>query len=329
MKKLNYILLFAVIIFFSCTQEDILFTKDMSNVGFYGGSASMLEADKSMNGKDKLVAQILVTALKNSPSCDVTFEVDNSWYQEINGAYYSIVDGDTTQVNPAMEGVDFNISGSKTVTVSEGYGYAPVTITAVNNDTYDPLGNKSFRLKITNNSLGYNLSSESVLTVTIIDDDHPLGWMLGDYSANVTETSNGDLNYSMTIEAVAGETDKVNIYGMCGPSFGPIGADYRNYYIVGTVSADSTTLTIQSGQVWSDWDFGPTKLTVWEDDYASGEEVNELKGIINSDNGNVTITFNQAFTFLITSGDYEGYGLQWAVNSDDNTNSVTAVWTRQ
>ena len=110
----------------------------MGNVGFYGESANMLELDKAMSGKDTLVVQVMVTAVKNSPSCDVTFSVDDSWYQEINGAYYNITDGDTTQVNPAMEGVDFNILSSKTVTVSDGYGYAPVTIAAIDNNKLRP-----------------------------------------------------------------------------------------------------------------------------------------------------------------------------------------------
>jgi hypothetical protein len=330
MKKLNYIIiLLAVSIFFACKQEDHLFTEDMANVGFYGETATMLELDKSMNGNDALVVQILVTALKNSPSCNVTFEVDNSWYQKIGDAYFHIEDGDTTQVNPAFEGVDFKILSSKTVTVDDGFGYAPVMISSIDNNEYDPLGNKSFHLKITGNSLGYDLSSESVIKVTITDDDHPLGWMLGNFTANVTETSNGNTNYSLTVASVSGEIDKVIIYGMCGPSFGPGPALNDTHYIIGTVSQDSTMLTIISGQEWADWGYGPTTFSVWEDDYGDGEEVDDLVGIINRNGSNVTITFNQAFTFLITSGDFEGYGLGWAYNSDENPNSVTAVWVRQ
>jgi hypothetical protein len=328
MKKLNYIILtiLALTLFFSCEQEDILFTEDMANVGFHGSSASMLEVDKEMKGKDTLTVQILVTATLNSPSCDVSYEVDNTWYQEINGLYYEIADGDTAQVNPAIEGTDFNILSDKTVTVTQGYGYAPVVIAAIDNNNYDPLGNKSFRLRVTDNSQGYDLSSEAVMTITIVDDDHPLGWMLGEYMANVTQTANGNSQYKLTIEAVEGETDKVKIYGMCGPSYGPGSID--PYVILGTVSEDYTTLTIKSGQSWDDWNYGPVSLTVWEDDYGDGEEVDDLVGAISTDGG-VSITFNQAFTFAITAGDLEGYGLQWAYNDDENANSTTAVWTRQ
>ncbi len=327
MKKLNYIIiLLALTLFFSCEQEDHLFTEDMASVGFYGETASVLEVDKDMSGKDVLVVKILVTALKNSPSCNVTFEVDNSWYQKIGDEYYHIEDEDTTQVNPAMEGVDFEILSEKSVTVSDGFGYAPITIAAINNDKYDPLGNKTFHLKITGNSLGYDLSSESVMAVTITDDDHPLGWMFGNYTANVVETANGNNEHPIVISAVDGETDKIKIYGMAGQKYGPALKD--PFYILGSVSADSTTVTIIAGQEWETWGYGPTELTVWEDDNGEGEEVNELVGTIDLTNG-VAITFRQQYTFTINSGGNEGLGLQWNWNSDANPNSPTSVWVKQ
>ncbi len=328
MKQLKYIVLtlLALTTIFSCEQEDILFKEDMANVGFYGSSASMLEVDKENKGKDVITVQILVTATLNSPSCNVTFDVDDSWYQKIGDFYYEIADGDTTLVNPAMEGVDFTVVSEKSVTISEGYGYAPVVVAAINNDDFDPLGNKSLRLKITGNSLGYDLSSESVMKITIVDDDHPLGWMLGDYTSAVTETANGSKEHPINIAAIEGETDKVKIYGMAGLAFGPPLAD--PYFILGTVSEDQTTITIKTGQSWDSWNWGPVTLTAWEDDNGEGEEVNDLVGYISTDGG-VTITFRQQYTFLITSGVNEGLGLQWAWNSDANPSSPVAVWTRK
>ncbi len=101
------------------------------------------------------------------------------------------------------------------------------------------------------------MSSESVMTVTITDDDHPLGWMFGDYIANVTETANGSLTHPISISAVEGETDKIKIYGMAGSKYGPPLKD--PYYILGTVSADSTTVTIAAGQEWDTWGLWPNK----------------------------------------------------------------------
>lgn len=328
MKKINYLILtiLAFTTFFGCEQEDHLFTEDMANVGFYGSTANMMELDKDMKGKDTLTVQILVTAMLNSPACEVTFDVDNSWYKEIDGLYYEIVDGDTTQVNPAMEGVDFTVLSNKTVTLSGGYGYAPVKVASIDNNDYDPLGNKSFRLKVTGNNQGYDLSSEGVMKITIIDDDHPLGWMLGEYASAVTETANGSKNHPINITAIEGETDKIKIYGMAGSAYGPALVD--PYFILGTVSDDYKTVTIKTGQSWDSWNWGPVTLTAWEDDNGEGEEVGDLIGTITTEGG-VKITLNQQYTFLITGGVNEGLGLQWAWNSDAAPNSPTAIWTKK
>lgn len=327
MKNITYIIiaLLALITLFSCEQEDILFSDDMSNVGFYKSSANMMEFDKDLKGKDTLTIQVLVTATPGSPACKVSFDVDQSWYEEKDGKYILAQDS-SINVNPAFEGVDFEIISSKEITVEEGYGYADVIIAAIDNNSYDENGNKSFQLKITGNNQNYDLASAYTTAITIIDDDHPLGWMLGDYTSAVTETANGSTSHPVSISAVEGETDKIKIYGMAGAALGPPLSD--PYYILGTVSEDYSTVTIKAGQEWESWNYGPVRLDVWEDDNGDGEEVDELVGSISTDGG-VTITFSQQYTFMITDGSNEGLGLQWAFNSDEEPNSPTAIWTRQ
>lgn len=311
MKTIKYILTIALGLFLlaSCEQEDILFNEGMSAVGFYSSTASLMEYDETMAGKDSVVVQFLVTALTDAPSCDITFEIDT-----------------TSISNPALEGVDFEAITNKTVTVSEGWGYLPMSLKAIDNDEYDVNGNKSFNLKIVSNSLGYDLSSEYILTVTIIDDDHPLGWLFGDFSVSTPETQNGATSYTGSISAVEGEPTKVKLYGMGGSAYGPVLAD--PYFILGTVNDEQTEITIAAGQEWETWGYGATILSVWEDDNGEGEEVDQL--IASIDNSNpVVITFSQQFCFLITDGNNEGLGLQWAWNSDTESNSPTSVWTKQ
>lgn len=311
MKTLKYITTFIIglLLLASCEQEDILFDSSMSAVGFYGSTASVNEYDATMSGKDSVVVQFLVTALTDAPSCNITFEVDT-------------VDIE----NPAVEGVDFEAITNKTVTVSEGWGYLPMSIKAIDNNTYDTKGNKSFRLKIVSNSQGYDLSSESSITITIIDDDHPLGWMFGSYAVATTATANGSSSHTGSIAAVEGEVNKVKIYGMAGAALGPVMAD--PYFILGTVSADHTSISVDAGQEWDSWNYGPTILTVWEDDNGEGEEVDVLDGSIDKTSG-VVITFSQQFTFMITDGNNEGLGIQWSWNDDAAPNSPTSVWTLQ
>jgi len=311
MKTLKYIftVMIGILLFASCEQEDILFNKDMSTVGFYGSTASVMEYDATLAGKDSVVIQFLVTALTDAPSCDITFAIDTVGI-----------------ANPAAEGVDFAAITNKTVTISEGWGYLPMSIKAIDNDVYDTNGNKTFYLKIVSNSLGYDLSSESSILITIIDDDHPLGWMFGDYAVSTPETANGSTSYSANISAVEGEPSKIKIYGMAGAAYGPVLAD--PYYILGTVSDDHTTISIAAGQEWESWNWGSTILTVWQDDNGEGEEVDELVGYIDQSNG-VVITLNQQYNFTITDGNNEGLGLQWAWNSDAESNSAVSTFTKQ
>ncbi|MFA9389931.1 MAG: hypothetical protein ACERKD_08980 [Prolixibacteraceae bacterium] len=310
---IKYILTFAIGIFMlaSCEQEDILFNESMSAVGFYKTKANVSEINASKTGGGEVVVTFLVTALTNSPSCEITFTVDTEGI-----------------ANPAAEGVDFETIQNKTVTISEGYGYFPITIKALNNDQYDVKGNKSFKLTITGNSLGYDLASASSILVTIVDDDHPLGWLFGDYAVATPETANGSTEHPGMITAVENEPTKIKLYGMAGSTYGPALVD--PYFIIGTVNEEQTTVSIATGQTWESWDWGSVELNAWEDDNGEGAETNKLIGTIEkSDDGKVSVTFNQQFTFMITDGGNEGLGLQWAWNSDDAPNSATSIWTKQ
>lgn len=312
MKNIKYILavIMGVLLFTSCEEEQILFDKSMSAVGFYGSTANVKEYDETMSGGNSVVVRFLVTTVASSPACDITFEVDNS-----------------DIANPAVEGVDFEVISEKTVTVGAGGGYYDLTISSIDNDSFDPNGDKAFKLKVVSNSLDYNLSSESEITITIVDDDHPLGWLFGDYAVATTETANGSASHSGSISSVEGETSKVKIYGMAGAAYGPGLVD--PYYILGTVSDDYKTVTIAAGQAWESWGYGSVELQVWEDDNGEGEETDTLIGTITQTGDEVTVTFNQQFTFYITDGGNEGLGLQWSWNSDSETNSPTSVWSKQ
>lgn len=311
MKTLKYILTvtIGILLLASCEQEDHLFDESMSAVGFYGSTATMQEYDKDMSGKDSVTIQFLVTALTDAPSCNITFEVDTVGIK-----------------NPAVEGVDFETITDKTVTVSEGWGYLPMSLAAIDNNDYDEKGNKSFRLKVVSNSLDYDLSSEYYITITIIDDDHPLGWMFGDYLVSTPETRNGSTSHAGSITAVLGETSKIKIYGMAGSAYGPALAD--PYFILATVSDDHTTVTIDAGQEWESWAYGSTILTAWEDDNGEGEETDKIIATLDK-SGPVVLTISQQFTFMITDGSNEGLGLQWSWNSDAAANSPTSTWTKQ
>ncbi|MFB6318548.1 hypothetical protein [Saccharicrinis sp. FJH54] len=276
-------------------------------VAFTMTSAVVSEVNSEIN------IPVKVSAFKGAQSIEVTFDFDTAGV-----------------ANPAIEGEDFVLlNSSKKLTVSDGYGYDTIKIKTIDNDLFT--GQKTVKINLVSNSLGYNFGADDVLELGIRDDDHPLGWMLGDYDVAVTQTANGSNSFSATIVPVEGETSLVKIYGLCGPPYGPTAeppktADDFDYSLQGTVSDDFTTITIKTGQEWDSWGYGPTSFTAWQDDNGELDEVEELVGTISTDAG-VVITFSQQFTFMITSGNNEGLGLQWAWNDDAETNSPTAILT--
>lgn len=309
---MKYIIMsFAVILILSSCDElndPEIFDQNDSFVSFTSSTAVVSEINSVVS------IPVKVSSLKGAPSVDVTFDFDTEGID-----------------NPAIEGEDFILlNSSKQVTVSQGYGYDTIRIQTIDNDLFT--GNKAVNIKLISNSQDYDFGAETVLALTINDDDHPLGWMLGDYDVAVTQTANGNTSYPISIVAVEGETDLVKIYGFSGVTLGapatpPTTADAFDYALLGTVSEDFSTISIKAGQEWDSWGYGPTNFTVWMDDNGEADEAEALVGDISADDG-VVITFTQQFTFMITEGNNEGLGIQWAWNEDAEPNSPTAILTK-
>ncbi len=85
----------------------------------------------------------------------------------------------------AIEGTDFTLS-SKTVSV--GVGETAITVTPINNDVFQ--GNKKFNLIIASNSKGYPIADQDTLTVTLVDDEHPLKAWIGTYTVAAASYGN-------------------------------------------------------------------------------------------------------------------------------------------
>jgi len=148
MKKIYF--LFSIIgvimlLVTSCEKDRILFDASSGVVGF---SSKTLVVKENETGE----FNIYLGGSTGITATEVTLEAD--------------VEGIG---NPAMLGTDFNLSSTS---VNVGLGEVTVTVTPVDNDVFT--GDKTVRIKIASNSQGYNVSAESVITITISDDEHPL-----------------------------------------------------------------------------------------------------------------------------------------------------------
>ena len=121
---------------------------------------------------------------------------------------------------PAIEGTDYTISSKN---VSVGVGEAVVTITPIDNAIFE--GDKKFKLTITGNSQNYVLTPQNSITVTLVDDEHPLKNWIGTYT--VAAASYGvpgawDEEWTVTTAPVAGDVTKLSLTGISGPGSGPV-----------------------------------------------------------------------------------------------------------
>lgn len=150
------------------------------------------------------------------------------------------------EASTAVEGKDYTIEGN-TLNFSAGNATQYVKINVADDDEFT--GNRTIVLRL--NSTNVNLGAAKKCTVTIEDNEHPLRFILGTYSANLTSafSSRGSwAGHEITIERDADDINKVWI-GNLDPYFaqyGFIAPDYNYFY--GIVNEDKTEISIPCGQ---------------------------------------------------------------------------------
>ena len=141
----------------------------------------------------------------------------------------------------AKAGVDFTVATSSLqFNASTRTAYVEVNII---NRPGEYTGDLSFQLKF--GSLGgVNAGFQSTTTITINDLDHPLSFILGDYTASGISYWDGPINWTMTLKKDASDDSKVWFFNLFGNS--GWAADDTMFY--GVVNPEKTTITIPLGQ---------------------------------------------------------------------------------
>lgn len=137
------------------------------------------------------------------------------------------------------------------------------------------------------------LGSENTCTVTLNDVDHPLGFMLGAYTATGVSYFNGPSTWTMTFFKDADDDHKVWIDNLFqNDSFA--GADTRYY---GIVNDDHTSLNIPFGQE-SEYKYSngnPITLLGFDGEY--GHDTGSVDVAIVQDGDKVTLDFGTEWGF--------------------------------
>lgn len=173
----------------------------------------------------------------------------------------------------AKAGVDYNLATSS-LQFNSTTRTAYVEVNIINRPG-EYTGDLNFTLKFSNLG-GVNAGFQSTTTVTINDLDHPLSFILGEYTASGVSYYDGPITWTMTLKKDPADDSKVwfdNIFGDAGWA-----GDDTMFY--GVVSPDKTTITIPLGQT--------SEYT-----YSNGKPLillgltSDLKGY---DSGNVIVT---------------------------------------
>lgn len=177
---------------------------------------------------------------------------------------------------PAIEGKDFTLS-SKTVSV--GVGETAVTITPLNNEVFE--GNKKFYLIVASNSKNYSIADQDTLTVTIVDDEHPLKAWIGSYKVAAASYGNPgewDEEWNVTISAHPTDLTKLVIRGIGVAS--PSTSDW-----IGVVNTTALTITFSPGQQLNEaYGYGPVLMYLGTEDITTNKDAN-IVGTITANGG--------------------------------------------
>ncbi len=267
----------------SCEEADLTFDQGNAFVAFSGGSGSLSESST-----ESLTIEIYYASTSTGPvSVDVAFDASG-------------ID------NPAVEGEDFRVLSSKTVSFDSELVQL-IEVEAIDNEVRDQ--NRSINITLTGDAtIGMAGGMNGSFLLTIVDNEHPLANWIGEYV--VTADSYGDVlngevdgawdeEWAVTTSPVNGDETKLSLVGM---AFGDVP-------VIASVDLDAMTITLPSGaNTGEGYGNGPT--VIWKGNYEVVEEV-DVVGTINPDG---TIAIDEVTLILPDFGNFiwDSFNTTWA-----------------
>ena len=216
MKKFNFIygaLIASAMTFAACNPNDYPEFDDAD--AFVAFTKSTLSVDETGGSVDVPVLLTSLAGLEGTATIEV-------------------VDSLTT----AEEGVHYTIEGSKTLNFTKDEPSQNLTVKVVDNAEFT--GDVKLVLNISA-ATGVNLGKNVTCTITIVDDEHPLGFLLGTYNTVGESNFGGMVESAITLSKDDKDVNTVWIGNMV-----PGGT---SEYVYGIVNADKTEIKIPVGQV--------------------------------------------------------------------------------
>lgn len=246
-----FAILSAVLLVSSCEWTPPTFDSADSFIAYTASSSGVAEAG------GPAAIPILVTAETTAPAVSVTFDFDET-STAVEGEHYTLV------------------NTSNTLDISGGWGYDTIWIQPIDNDIFT--GNLTVIINLTSNTQNYPFGVTSSHTLTILDDEHPLGNWIGTYSVSAVDYWSyfGSETWTVT---TAPDPDDVNNLIVTG-----IGVGYSEWTsVTGVVDLDAETITFSSGsEIGTHADYGGP-LAIYLGDEAGNLYEEPIVGTINAD----------------------------------------------
>lgn len=194
-KYISKIVLFGLLIgLISCDDNEVnKFSDEDAFFAFEQETASLKEnADEAIS--------LSVYVAKSEAIGELAIEVDSEGLD-----------------NPALEGVDYEITTGKTISFQGEY-YQEVKVKAIDNAVRDK--DKQFYINMVSNTINAKLGlvdgKQSQMLITITDDEHPLAALFGELAIFDVSLEPAEYNYDGTLEAHPDDETKAIFTGIWG-----------------------------------------------------------------------------------------------------------------
>ena len=231
---------------------------------------------------------VMVTAESSAPAVSVSFDFD--------------------EASEAVEGEHFNlVNSSNTLDISDGWGFDTIWIEPIDNDVFT--GNLSLIINLTSNTQDYPFGVTSSHTLTILDNEHPLGNWIGTYSVVALSYGNPgpwDESWTVSSSAVPGDVESLSMVINAGNGGG-------TPFLV-KIDTEAMTITIGAGtEAGNLYGYGPTAMYVG--DYATIDIESPVVGTIEADG---TIKIDKIAMILtdygFSGGYWDAFNTTWTLN---------------
>jgi len=246
-----FAILSAVLLVSSCEWNPPTFDTADSFIAFTAATSAVAETG------GPIAIPILVTTVAGQPAVSVTFDFD--------------------EASGAVEGEDFTlVNASNTLDFSEGVGYDTIWIQPIDNDIFT--GNILLIINLTSNTQSYAFGVTKSHSLTIIDNEHPLGNWIGTFSVAAVDYWSyfGPEVWTVSTEPDPSDVNNLIVTGM--------GSGYSEYTsVTGVVDLDAKTITFSAGsEIGTHADYsGP--IAIYLGDEGGGIYEEPIVGDINDD----------------------------------------------